>query len=110
MAIVTNIFIDQGAEFFRTMTITDTNKVAINLTNCTLSGQLRRSYTATTSVPLVMAIVDRLTGKASMSLSAAATAALADGRYVYDVELTSVEGKVYRILEGNVVVSPNSTR
>lgn len=110
MAIVTNLYIDQGAEFYRTMTVTDTNKAVINLTNCTVIGQLRKGYTSTTSIPFVMTILDRITGKVSMALSAIATAAIAEGRYVYDVEVTSVEQKVYRILEGNVLVSPNVTR
>lgn len=110
MSTVINLYIDQGAEFYRTMTVTDTNKAVINLTNCTVIGQLRKGYTSTTSIPFVMTIIDRLTGKVSMSLSATATAAITEGRYVYDVELTSVDQKVYRILEGNATVSPNVTR
>lgn len=106
----TNLFIDQGAEFYRTMTVTDTNKVIINLTNCVINAQLRKNYTSSTFVPIVTTILNVALGKVAISLSAATTAAITNGQYVYDVELTSVEGKIYRILEGNVTISPNVTR
>ena len=106
----TNLFIDQGAEFYRTMSVTDSNKAVINLTNCTITAQLRKNYTSSTFVPMVTTILNVSLGKVSIALSAATTAAITNGQYVYDVELTSVEGKIYRILEGNITISPNVTR
>jgi hypothetical protein len=40
MATVTNLIIDQGAEFYRTMTVVDNAGVAINLSTYTVAGQL----------------------------------------------------------------------
>ena len=49
-----------------------------------------------------MCIRDRLT--------AAQTNAIAAGRYVYDVEITSGEGIVTRVVEGQIEVTPGVTR
>jgi hypothetical protein len=49
-------------------------------------------------------------GTVSIALTAAQTNALASGRYVYDVEITSSGGVVTRVLEGQVEVTPGVTR
>jgi hypothetical protein len=45
-----------------------------------------------------------------MSMSAANTANLTAGRYVYDVEIDDGNGEVTRIFEGIITVLPNVTR
>jgi len=45
-----------------------------------------------------------------MAMSAANTANLTPGRYVYDVEIEDASGDVTRIFEGIVTVLPNVTR
>ena len=45
-----------------------------------------------------------------IALTAAQTNAIAAGRYVYDVEITSGEGIVTRVVEGQIEVTPGVTR
>jgi hypothetical protein len=110
MATVTNLAIDQGAEFYRTMTVVDNNGVVVNLTTYTLAGQLRKSYTTSEFIPFTIGILDPILGKISIGLSNLVTDTLTINRYVYDVEMTSASLKKYRILEGNITVSPNATK
>lgn len=109
-ASATNLAIDQGSEFYRTMTLVDTSRTIVDLTNYTIAGQLRKSYTTTESISLNIVIINAVLGKFSMSLSNLITDTLTSPRYVYDVEITSSGMRTYRILEGNIIVSPNVTR
>lgn len=49
-------------------------------------------------------------GKVSVHATAAQTGAIDDGVYVYDCEITSQGGIVTRLVQGQVVVSPEVTR
>ena len=53
---------------------------------------------------------DATTGVVSLSLTAAQTTALDDGRYVYDLEIEQTgTGNVTRVIEGVITVRPNVT-
>lgn len=109
MATKANIYIDQGSTFTTTVTITDSYGDPIDLTGHTGAGQMRKSYTSSTAYNFTVA-VGNTTGVITLSMSANATANIAGGRYLYDVELTSASGLVSRVLEGIVTVNPNITR
>jgi hypothetical protein len=110
MATVANLSIDQGAEFYRTMTVVDNNGLVVDLSTYTAAGQLRKSYTANEFIPLTVVVLNASLGKISIGLSNLVTDTLTINRYVYDVEITSDSLKKYRILEGNITVSPNVTK
>lgn len=110
MATVTNLIIDQGAEFFRTMTVVDNEGIVVNLTTYTIEGQLRKSYTSTEYVPFVVNIINAGLGKISIALSSIITDTLTASRYVYDIEMTGANLKKYRILEGNIMINPTVTK
>jgi hypothetical protein len=44
------------------------------------------------------------------AIASAQTAALEEGRYVYDVEITASDSTVTRPIQGTVTVRPNVTR
>ena len=53
---------------------------------------------------------DATTGVVSLSLSAAQTTALDDGRYVYDLEILQTSSStVTRVIEGIITVRPQVT-
>lgn len=106
-----NLVIDQGADYYRTFTITssDTN-LPSDLTGYVFAGQIRRSVTATANVAFTVGIVEAVLGQAYLSLSNADTMLLVDTKYVYDIEITSVTNKKSRILEGMITINPNVTR
>ena len=113
MAAVSNIFIDQGADFSTTMEIADTNELALNLTGYTILAQIRKTYSSTTSTSFTTAIdSDPTTGKITLSLSDVQTTALEEGRYVYDVVITNTNSNDYktRVVEGIATVMPSVTR
>lgn len=103
----------QGETFDRTVTW-KIGDVAVNLTGYTARLQVRKTHKSTSAVvSLTQASGLTLGGAAGtiqIVISATATAALTAGRYVYDLELVSGDGRVKRLLEGAFVLTPEVTR
>ena len=108
MTTISNIVIDQGTTFSLDVNLTNDDTSAKDLTDYTVTSQLRKSYEATTATDFTTAKVNN-TGKITISLTAVQTAALKAGRYVYDIEIAS-SAETLRVLEGLVTVTPNVTR
>lgn len=110
MAAKANIVIDQGTTYETTITLEDDTGVVYDLTGYTGAAQLRKHYTSTSQTAFTVAIA-AANGEITLGLTANATANLASGRYVFDVEVTKTSsGEVFRILEGIATVTPNVTR
>ncbi len=111
MAAVANLTIDQGANFSSDVTVKDANAAAFNLTGYTARAKMAKGYSSTrTRTEFTCTIGDATSGKVSLTLTAAQTAALDDGRYVYDLEIVqSGTGNVTRVIEGIINVRPNVT-
>jgi len=99
MAIKSNIVIDQGTDFEVTINVRDANTTAIALTGFTGQAQLRKYYTSSRKYDFNV-IVSANTGEVTLAMSAANTANIASGRYVYDCVLVSNTSVVSRIVEG----------
>jgi hypothetical protein len=108
MAGITNIVIDQGTTFDLTINVTADDGSPTDLTDYTISSQIRKSYYTNTYTELTTSKVN-LTGEITLSLTPTQTSALKAGRYVYDVEMASSEETV-RVVEGIVTVTPEVTR
>ena len=108
MATVSNVVIDQGTTFSLELNLTNDDTTAKDLTNYTVTSQMRKSYEATTATAFTTAQVNA-TGKITISLTAAETAAIKAGRYVYDINIES-STETLRVLEGIVTVTPEVTR
>lgn len=108
MATVQNITIDQGTTYSLTITLTNDDGTAKDLSSYTVSAQMRKSYYTSTYTAFTTTKVD-LTGEITISLTAAQTSGVKAGRYVYDIEITSSE-ETLRILEGIVTVTPEVTK
>jgi hypothetical protein len=109
MATKANLVIDQGTSYSTNIDILDEYDIAIDLTNYTCAAQIRKHYTSSNAISFSVNL-GGADGTVILSLTANATANMAAGRYVYDVELTSDTGVVSRVLEGVVIVTPNVTR
>lgn len=109
MAIKANLFVDQGATYATKLVVADPNGTPVDLTGYTAAAQIRKHYTSSNAVSFSVSITPS-TGSVVLNLSANSTANLVAGRYVYDVELTDGSGRISRIIEGIVTVSPNVTR
>lgn len=110
MSIQVNLDVDKGATFSATITITDDNNEAANLSGYTANAQMRKSYYSSTSIDFNTSI-DSSNGIITLSMPAARTSNITAGRYVYDVEISETQlNTITRVVEGIVTVSPNVTR
>ena len=112
MAAITNLLIEQGANFSSTITLFNDDDTVFNLTDYTAAGQIRKSYSSSSASATfsILFSADRSEGQITLSLTSTQTAAVEEGRYVYDIEVTSSDSVVTRVLQGTVTVSPNVTR
>jgi hypothetical protein len=108
MAIKANLFIDQGTTYSTKLKLADTDGNGIDLTTYTANGQIRKHYSSSNSVTFTTSL--NALGDVVLSLTANATANMTAGRYVYDIELTDSAGRISRIIEGIVTITPNVTR
>ena len=111
MAVISNIFIDAGADFTTTVTVTDSTGSAVNLSGYSHAAQIRKSYdSAAATVAFTTATTDASNGKFTLSLTNTQTAAIPHGRYVYDAVITASGGTKTRVVEGIVTINPRVTQ
>lgn len=111
MAAYVEITIEQGANLISTVTVSDVQGDAINLSSYSAAAQLRKSYYSSTANTLSATITGNANGQITLSMTAANTANLTPGRYVYDLKITnSIDNSVVRVVEGTATVLPSVTR
>lgn len=110
MAAYSEITIEQYASFSTTLNVEDVQGDALNLYSYTASSQLRKSYYSSTATSFTTSIPNYANGTITLSLTAANTANLTPGRYLYDVLITSNSGDITRVVEGIATVLPGVTR
>ena len=110
MAAYSNIYIDQGSTYASVIDVKDSNGMPFNLSGYTSRGQIRKSYSSSTAINFATSINLPTQGKVGISLTAAQTRAMKSGRYIYDVEIFNTGGHFIRVAEGQVEISPASTR
>ena len=111
MAVYSDLTIDQGTDFSAEVVVDDTDGTTANLTGYTVAGQIRKTYSSTTSVDFTATVSDAAAGKIQIALSNTQTGAMKAGRYVYDVEITKTSNSYKtRVLEGQVTVTPGVTQ
>ena len=110
MAALSNIYIDQGADFQTVISLTDSNGDILNLTDYTALGQVRKTFGSGTVAATFTLALAAATGQVTVTLTDVQTAALTSGRYVYDILITDSSGDKTRILEGHATVVPSVSR
>ena len=105
-----NFILEQGATFNRILTVKENNS-AMNLTNYTVAAKMRSTHDSGTVVgTFTCTISDATAGEITMQMTNSTTAAIEEGIYVYDLEITNSAGTVTRLMEGNITVNPEVTR
>ena len=107
MAAVHNLYIDQGADFSAQIGIYDDSNLPWNLTGYTGSAKIKKSYYSSTSVDFTVSVSGN--GTVSLSLPSSSTSNMEQGRYLYDVVITSNGGVKTRVIEGIVTINPGVT-
>ena len=110
MASISNIFIDQGATFTTTVTVTDSNGDAVNLSGYSVAAQIRKTFLSSSATAFTASISNASSGEITISLTDTQTTALEAGRFVYDVLITASGGTKTRVVEGQVSVTPSVPR
>tara|TARA_B100001971_G_scaffold3244_1_gene2659 strand:- start:2601 stop:2939 length:339 start_codon:yes stop_codon:yes gene_type:complete len=112
MASILNQIIDQGSTFSKSITVYENDGVTVqNLTGYTIASHLRKNYTSNVYTTILStAQTPSTSGVIVMSLTAAQTAALKSGRYVYDLQITAGDGTVTRVIEGVITIRPEVTK
>lgn len=110
MAEFVELTIDQGATFNTVINVNDGTGSPQNLVGYSARSQMRRSHYTSSYKEFQVSVSTPALGEITMSMSAANTANLTAGRYVYDVEIDDGAGEVTRIFEGIITVLPNATR
>lgn len=107
----TELTLDQGATFSKTITLKNDDGTFKDLANNTFASQIRKSFYTNSLVANVTATAtDAANGVLTLSIDAANTAIIKAGRYLYDVKMTSNTGTVTRISEGIITVTPQITK
>ena len=88
--------------------VLDSDEEPMNIADYTARGQMRKHFASANSVAFLAEITSNTT--LMISLTAAQTANLVPGRYVYDVEIVSVANLVSRVLEGICTVRLEVTK
>jgi len=106
----TDLQVDQGADFSKSMRMTNADGTPINVASYVFAGQLKYSFfTANASANLVITKTDATNGNISIILDRANTANLRAGQYVYDVTSIDSSNNKTRILQGNFNLNPGVT-
>ncbi len=110
MAGFAELTLEQGASFTTTVTVNGSDGSPTNLTSYTAAAQLRKSYYSTTANNFTVTVSNAANGELTVAMSAANTANLTPGRYVYDLLITSPTSIKTRVVEGIVTLLPSVTR
>ncbi len=109
-----DLVIEQGADFTRTLTFTDSGGAAINITGYTFRMQGRVNKSSTTTLfnygTAQFTITGGTAGVVALSVAGSITAAYDFDTGVYDMEWVTPSGAIKRILEGNITLSREVTR
>ncbi len=111
MTTISNLYINQGADFSTTVELSDDTGVPLDLTGYTAAAQIRKTYTSTSYKPFsILFDSNRNEGKVTLSMSAEVTSSINAGLYVYDLLLTASDHRNFRALEGSATIIPGVTR
>lgn len=107
MSAYTELYIDAGATFNNTITLTDdVTSANLNLAGYTVANSAlkRASSSANASGNIINSIIDAGNGTIQMAITAANTALIKGGRYEFNVFISD-GAIVTRVLEGTAFVS-----
>lgn len=111
MSTISNLYVDQGSLFRNSVTVTQTSGDPLDLTGYTAASQMRKSYNSSIGYNLNAVITNPTQGKIRLELTSEYSRTIPPGRYLYDVEITSVSsGEKTRVVEGIVIINPEITK
>lgn len=110
MAAYTELNVEQYASFSTTVNVEDSNGDAVNLAGYSAASQVRKSYYSSSANNFTATITGTANGEITISMTAANTANLTPGRYLYDLVITAPDTTKTRVVEGIVNVLAGVTQ
>lgn len=110
MAAYTELTVEQYASFSTTVNVEDAAGDAINLTGYSAASQIRKSYYSSIANNFTASVTGIANGEITLSMTAANTALLTPGRYLYDLVITAPDSTKTRVVEGIVTITPGITQ
>ena len=112
---IANFLFNQGSSFRKLFIYLDSAQEPIDLTEYSARMQLREAYASPTPVVNLTTEnggieIEPLDGEILVRMTPAQTEAIAARDYFYDLEIESLDGKVYRVIEGRATCRPEVTR
>lgn len=115
MAVVYNLEIDQGADWFFNVTYEQPAGTPVDITDYTANFAMRATPQSATAVLELSTdgggiTIDGTEGIVQLHATSEQTAAIVEGTYFYDVIITSQLNLVTRLVQGQAFVSAEVTR
>lgn len=121
MAYEHNLFIPQGSDWTANVIFYTSNTTGRFTVDTSAyangAGQLRKCYSSNAAANLTVQLVNptdepeaAANGIVILSLDNANTSSLADGRYLYDVEVITTGGSIAQVVRGTITIHPSMTR
>lgn len=105
-----NIIIEQGCDYYNTITLTDDNGDILDISDFTAFASMKKWYTSANTTAVFNTSIDSVKGEVSIGLFSNQTVIVEAGRYVYDVILiNNTTNAVSRFVEGVATVTPGVT-
>lgn len=98
-----NIVLEKNTDYSNNFKLKKDGAV-LDLTGYSFSAKMRKSYSSSSSYSFnVQAVVPTTQGVISVGMASSITSTIPEGRYVYDILITS-SGKTTKVIEGTVLV------
>lgn len=110
MAATVYLDVDQGSDFASIIDLENDDNTPMDLSNYAVHSQFRKSYGSLTAHNFDTNIHSAVDGKIKLALSGDFTSSIKHGRYLYDVEILSYDGKKTRVIEGILTIHPEITK
>lgn len=107
----TNIDVYAGDTWSRSVQIQDGDGNGIDVTGWTFLAQVRESRASeTVEATFTVTVTTAASGELTITLDAETTAALDEGKWVWDLQATKTDSSVQTLLQGVVSVTADVTR
>ena len=107
-----DITLRQGEDFYRLLTIKDSDNVVVDITGYSFAAQIRETPVSNEYLAFSFNISDAVNGQVEMTLAKALSSAKKINsklKYLYDVEMNDTV-RTTRIMEGIVTITPEITK
>ncbi len=103
------LFIDQGTDWAANVLITAFDGTPVNVAGWVFNGVVRKEwYAPLSSANLTITVVSAANGSINLSMNAATTANLEQGRYVYTVTQKNSANQTSILQDGFLIINPSA--